>query len=330
MATATPYHRLVESGASLTDSELIADIDDCDPSAVSAIVERNRAALESARNVLGPQCVVPLRYDQSFYAEHLAHISPLRNLARMFRAEAHSAARNNDHEAAASIGLDILDLANAIRRGGLVTDMLVGIAVSGIAIEPLRKNRAHFNSATRRRLIRELRHLESQREPFAEIVTRDRNWETAVGFDNQPGDFTSCEMSDESSLSDEQRAVRELIRQVAQLPKSDLEKMHFDLDRQVLALMRLLAIELALRDRCESCGCFPEQLSSLAPELLPGLPLDPFTDAPFIYRRAGNTRFDLYSTGPKLNDGGGTIGPWPLVAGGCADLYLDAADHWPE
>lgn len=57
--------------------------------------------------------------------------------------------------------------------------------------------------------------------------------------------------------------------------------------------------------------------------------LDPFTDLPFIYRLIGST-FHLYSTGPKMVDGGGKTGPWPLVAAGCADLYLDADDYWED
>ena len=41
MATSTPYEVLVESAASLTDTELIVDIDDADLSTASAIVDRN-------------------------------------------------------------------------------------------------------------------------------------------------------------------------------------------------------------------------------------------------------------------------------------------------
>jgi len=333
MATATPYEELVESAASLTDTDLIADVDGRDIAGASAFLRQNHVALESARRVLGPHCAVPLRYDESFYSEHCDHFSHLRNLARALRADARLAAHNHEYQATARIGLEILELANAVRRGGLVTDLLVGIAISGIAIEILRKNRTNFDQATRHSLIHELQRLDDEREQFATVLVRDCDWEVALGYDDKPCDFTSQELSNpkDCGLSEEQqRALFQLMQQIVDLPKADQQKMYLDIDRRSLASMRMLIIDLALRDRCESSGFFAEHLSALVPELLPRVPVDPFTDTSFIYRSVGGTSFHLYSTGPKMSDGGGKIGPWPLVAAGCADLYLDADDYWPK
>ena len=222
MVNTTPYEALVEAAALLTDAARIGDLDEGDLATAAAIVQQNRAALESARRALGPQCAVHLRYEESFYSEHCAHLSDLRDLGRMFRAEAYIASQNGDYRAAATIGLDIFELANAIRRGGLVTDLLFSIAIARLAIDALRKDRTNVDSASRLLLVRELRRLEAEREPFAGIIARDREWEVAVGY------------------------------------------------------------------------------------------------------------ADLYSTGPKMVDGGGKTGPWPLVAAGCADLYLDADDYWAD
>ena len=110
-----------------------------------------------------------LRYEKAFFADHSEDCSQLRKLARAFRVEALFAASREEFSTAALAGVDILELANAVRRGGLVVDSLVSIAISGIAIESLRKLRGNLDEATRVTLRDSLRSLEHEREPFADI-----------------------------------------------------------------------------------------------------------------------------------------------------------------
>jgi hypothetical protein len=250
-----PYEKLLESASRLTDMDALAEIDEADAAAISGLLHRNQLALESARRVLGPECVVPIRYEKAFFSEHCDHFSHLRNLARAFHAEAWLAAANNDFRAAARIGIDTLELANAVRRGGLVTDHLVGIAISGIAMDDLRKIRTKLDTGTRRLVIDELQRLEAEREPFADIVARDRDWEVAVGYEDKPCDFMSQGLSDpeECGLSEEeQKELLQFLQQVADLPERDRREMERDQDFHILALMRMLAVDLALRD----CRCW--------------------------------------------------------------------------
>ena len=332
MKTAMPYQTLVQSAASLVDVEQIADLDFAagDVSAVSAFLQRNRAALEVARRTLGPQCVVPVRYDASFFSDSGACFLELRNLARAFQAEGWLAACNGDYPAAARIGLEIFELANSVRRGGLIVDLMLSSGVSRVATKLLRQVRTRFDQATRESIIRELLRLETQRESFSEIVARDRAWELAVDWHDKPCNVAELALSDpeECGLSEEeQRELFQVLEQMASLPDDELRQLELDQERRGLAMMRMLAIELALQEWHASSGSYPERLSSLTLELLPELPTDPFTEAPFIYRRVGDASFSLYSTGPKGRDGGGQIGPWPLVAAGEADLFLDASDY---
>lgn len=60
------------------------------------------------------------------------------------------------------------------------------------------------------------------------------------------------------------------------------------------------------------------------------MPLDPFTDQSFLYRRLSDHSFALYSTRPSKVDHGGVFGPWMMVAAGHADLCLDAGDYSSE
>jgi len=71
-----------------------------------------------------------------------------------------------------------------------------------------------------------------------------------------------------------------------------------------LASLRLLKARLAIELYRRTRGELPETLDQLVPELLAGVPLDPWTDRPLIYRRDGDS-FVLYSTWSDRKDNGG-------------------------
>jgi hypothetical protein len=331
--TATPYEALVESASRLVETEAIADLDDHNIAAAAALVERNRPVLDSARRLLGHQCSVPVRYEHSFLPGHVDDFSHLRNLARAFRVESLLAASRDDYAAAALVGVDMLELANAARRGGLIVDLLVGNAISGVAVESLRKFRAKLDETTRRTLRTHLERLEDEREPYDDIYARDQAWEQAVGCKEEPREFTRHVLMepDECGLSeDEQQQILQCIREMVERPEADKRKMQHDLDHQTLAMTRLLRVDSALRSWYASTKTLPNNLAVLVPQYLEELPPDPFTGDHFIYRPVGSSSFVLYSTGPKKCDGGGSFGHWSSVAAGHADLCLDADEFWED
>jgi hypothetical protein len=57
-------------------------------------------------------------------------------------------------------------------------------------------------------------------------------------------------------------------------------------------------------------GRFPESLQQLVDkELILSVPMDPYSDAPLVYKAAGN-RFTLYSVGEDFTDNGGRPCEW--------------------
>jgi hypothetical protein len=70
------------------------------------------------------------------------------------------------------------------------------------------------------------------------------------------------------------------------------------------AQLRALRLELALQDYGKRHGRFPAALADLSPGLLPQVPLDPFTEKPFVYRLS-KPGYQLYSAGPNAMDDGG-------------------------
>lgn len=58
-------------------------------------------------------------------------------------------------------------------------------------------------------------------------------------------------------------------------------------------------------------GDYPAKLEALVPQLLPDLPVDPWTGDAMLYRRIGDNpdgrTFVLYSVGPNRSDDGGVL-----------------------
>jgi hypothetical protein len=81
------------------------------------------------------------------------------------------------------------------------------------------------------------------------------------------------------------------------------------------ALLRLLRLELAIREYSLVHGAPPATLSQLSPAILRGVPVDPFTGQPFPYRRTPGG-YLLYSVGPDGKDDRAT--PLPIDTTGPA------------
>ncbi|MGN6547154.1 MAG: hypothetical protein ACTHK7_19030 [Aureliella sp.] len=320
------FETLVQVAERLTDIKSLGHLEPNDLAAAPAFLERNRSVIEAARSALGPECSVTLRYDAAFLNEQCQRFEPLRQLACAFRAEGLLAVADAQYSAAVRPGIALVELSNAVRRGGLIIDLLISIGIADLGLELLANVRAHLDGVARRMLVQELQRLEAEREPFEDIAERDLAWEMVVwGGKEQPSaaaselpirDPAECGLSEE-----QQRERQQLMDEVDQL------QLHAKLDACSFALMRMLDIDLALRSWHEAQQSFPGNLSALAPEFLPTIPLDPYTNQSFLYRRVSSSEFLLYSTGPKRFDGGGRFADWPSVSAGLADLCIDVASY---
>ncbi len=76
----------------------------------------------------------------------------------------------------------------------------------------------------------------------------------------------------------------------------------------VQARVDLLRLAVALRLYRREHGSYPADLNALQPQYLPAVPLDPFMNQPFIYRRE-DKGFLLYSFGENRLDDGGAVDP---------------------
>ena len=325
---ASPYTTLVEISSLLADVELFDVIShDCIDDA-TALLQRIRPILNRTQNIELQKCVVPVEYKADFFAYHADQCLHLQYLARALRFAADVAAFQGEYETVAQYGNTILNLANAVRRGGIVVDHLVAIAISGSGVSCLRSVRDHFTDDLRHELIAALQRNELEREPFSEIAERDARWEADSGYEPSDCRLQEDELLDPNSeLSiEQQHGLIQLVNNLIAQPESEMQALHADLERRALAMTRLLAVDLALRCWRDRIGRWPRSIADLAPDVVSSVPLDPFTDDDFIYVPSGNS-FLLYSTGPDRTDSGGKFGSWPAVAIGGCDLCLDFYDY---
>lgn len=328
---ASPYSALVESSSRLADVDLLEDVNqDCIDDA-NILLERIRPVLDATRKVALQKCEVPIEFKPDFFSHHMDDVQNLRNLSRAFRFASEVAALSGDFDTVAQYGINILDLANATRRGGLIVDHLVAVAISGCGVGALRSHRHRFDDDVRGDLISALNRYEREREPYSDIAARDAKWEAESGCENDGNELSEDELIDpDSELSvEEQRAMVQLVKDFGNRPESEIQAMHADQDRHELAMTRLLSVDLGIRSLKDRTGQYPHSILELAPDIFSTVPRDPFTNDDFIYRSADNA-FELYSTGPDKPDSGGRFGPWLAVSNGGYDLGLDAEDYWPD
>jgi hypothetical protein len=323
------YERLIAAGSSLTGLEVFASETEPSNLETDEFLTANRESLEQARLALQLDCCLPLEYEESAFERRCQGYSPIRNLARSFGLELNALARHGCLKQAVDVGLVVFDLANAVRNGGLMTDLLVAIAIEGLAIERLRGFRRQLEPDAAIHLANGLLQNDDLREPFAAIAARDSHWEQVVHSPDEEIDFDSTEWPEEDDDEMDQEAVaaiRQAICEFAKLPEETHRAIQRQLDDRELAMIRLLAIESALIAFHARHGTYPQELSPLVPECIAAVPSDPFTGKAFKYRTT-NAGYVVYSPGPTGRDSGGTFGGWFSVEAGQADLCLDMNDH---
>jgi len=294
----TPYDTLIEAVSRLQVSGVVpADIKRFSEAELRALLEPNLAAYEQARAALQEKPRLTEDIETLGPEKLQKDRSRLYNLSRFLIAGASLAELQGDFAEVSRAGLCQFELAHAIRSGGNPNDFLISLACRTTGISCLRKVRDRIDNTSRREAIRRLVEWEKDLLP-------------PIGpFNLSPHRKESASDTIDTPSKDD-----------APIP---VDPFH----GRILALSRMLVIDLALRSFREAEGRYPERLTALETILPEGIPLDPFTEAPFAYRREGNHAFHLYSLGPSGIDHGGIYGGISAVEAGQADLCLDVVDY---
>lgn len=327
MAAATLYESLVAAAYQLQNVEALEGYHHYPPSSedLFAYLSLNEQPLHEAARWSTADCVVPTRFDSDYFAEHGPAIAQLRNLCRAFVWRIRLVVDQQDCEAAFTCGSECLAFTNAIRRGGLLLDAQFSEMTMGSAIRLLRLLRQRLTGEQRPRWIEMLRQMEAEREGILEILARDAEYDRQVP--PKPVDLGEFERSlaEQGAPDEQQVAMRELFEAFSQIPPQGRFAMSVVADHHALALLRLMIVDLMIRQFHAARGRYPASLTELWSRWERPI-VDPYSERPFGYR-VEPSGFKLYSVGPTGVDCGGRFGDWMQVQLGEADLCLDMSDY---
>ena len=321
------YFDLIRAGAALVNTDLF-DNENASPHDISLFLTANRPHLRRARAALRKTCSVPLRDDLAFLDEQFAGYSHLRALAKALALELREEIRRGHLRRASRIAVDLLNLSNAVRRGGLILDWLISLAFAGMAMQPLAEQRPRFDEPTRKYLRRQLARTARESDPFPEIVVRDLRWEAVTGANADQPDLTAQldSISGTTELTADEQIALEAVRLMTESSQAERNQLNSMLERRRMCKHRLLFVDLALRSYHAAAGIYPDSLAALTPAICRRLPRDPYSGRPFHYRRLSDHDFSLYGCGPAQTDHGGRAGSWLAIMSGHADFFLDYRD----
>ncbi|HVY69739.1 MAG TPA: hypothetical protein VHH73_07395 [Verrucomicrobiae bacterium] len=167
------YRVILAAGTNLIT--LAKDDSETTPEERVAWVEKNRAALEGLRHGLElPGRVPPVSGSEADAAIHLEELARLKSLARLLVAEGKGFEQNGPNSQAARAYLDAVRLGEAVSRGGLIIDQLVGFACTAIGMKNLEALRPRLGAADCRLVATELARIGREFSPVDEVFQRER------------------------------------------------------------------------------------------------------------------------------------------------------------
>jgi hypothetical protein len=220
-----------------------------------SVAGTNQAALELVRVGLTKQCRMPPWEVNATNGAHLDDLAECKRIAHAFAAASRLALIEGRTNEAALLALDCIRYGNESARGGVLIDHLVGIAIKAIGLSSLRDSAAGLDVENAEKAITALEAVAVHREPYDEIMQRERQWARRGRFGN-PGIFAQIiqPFLDRKSLA---RA-----RQKFDKSQADIRRMQIR-----------LAIHSYELDHHQP----PASMNDLVPQYLQAAPTDPET-----------------------------------------------------
>jgi hypothetical protein len=294
-----------------------------------------KAGLDLLRKSLAQEWSTPLVQD---FTQEFPYLAQFRDGARKFAAESRLALAEGRAGDAAERALDAIELGSRSGQEGTVIHHLAGLSMSAIGTDQAERVARSLSAAEARRAGARLDRIIA-RFPEAEAALEEERWiclntlrrlfageldlraisggtpsrspsgnppwflyPKPWSYRNMDQGFRAY-MVEAKKPYPERRPVpppRELLSRIL-LPTMGRALLAFEKNRAALGILRL---ELALEQYRKTRGRYPTRLEELAPEILPSLPVDPYSMRSFVYRPQGD-RYALYSVGPDGKDDAG-------------------------
>ena len=249
---------------------------------VQALISTNTESLRLIRLGLSRRCSLPADSAMANVSGMLVDLQNLKSLARLLIEEGRLAEMDNRNADASRSYVDTIQFGNELSRGGFIINRLVGIACQAMGTSALSKLVPKLKPAEAHPVVIQLEQLDRTEISWDEIARNEKRFarhQLGKGFN--PITWVMTRWTTWRSI---QRAEMRQQRLVAHL--------------------RLLSTELAVRCYQSEQGRAPAALTQLVPKYLQQVPLDPFTGRPLVYRPQG-ANWLLYSVGEDGSDDGG-------------------------
>jgi hypothetical protein len=240
-------------------------------------------ALDRVRQGLNHPAIIDLEYHEDDL--EIDTIQSFRTMARGFAAQGRLLLKKNQPSEAADVFINGASFGVQIAKGGLMVDDLVGSACSGGCYKGLFITAAQIPAIRIPKLIATLQKLETGRDPWKDVVYRDRVWsQRAHGWYGHSLDVLSDYFDNGWNTSEAYEVTRQ----------------------QELAVIRLLQLELALRLWQDEHDGWPKSVDELSPNYIEKIPVDPFsTKGEPMKSVFKNDQLIIYSVGRNQDDEAG-------------------------
>jgi hypothetical protein len=253
------YVAFLEAAASVQKNT--SDFPQMSQEELRTLVEGNTNALQTARSGLGEKAQVPVEYSVPYIENHLPALAGIKLLAQAFLAEGKLAEMDHRPCDAAKSYLDAIRLGIECRRGGVLIDGLVGIAVESMGASQLQKLVATLDSKCCRALAHELETLDAQKPTWEQTLEQEHYWSrrTFPGLQYRLVELLTWNSSRAAKVKAQQRFKTQQMK------------------------TRKLLIGLAARAYESENAHRPAGISDLVPAYLKAIPQDPSTGTNFSY-----------------------------------------------
>jgi len=252
------YEILVQAASGIP--ELSLSVNQLSSDDLASFVDTNREVLVQIRRGLQLPSAVPVEMSDDWSQNNLTNLANLRRAFHLLDAEGLLLTKKGNVTGAADANLDVQRYSQAISRGGLQLNSIVGVASEAMAIARLNALLPDLDPTECKRITSVLQEHESKREPLEDILRRERewNWKT-YGIDRIQSMI--------GTLFSQFRARSLSNRATAYYDKNVLE------NRVTMMRFAVRAFELEK-------GRKPDRASELVPDYLPSAPSDPASGEP--------------------------------------------------
>ena len=222
-----------------------ASVSDMTIAELQSYVEKEAKALEFVKRGLKKECAVTVGYSNDWMKVRIPELAGFKALSSVLNAEARLIGTTNV-SAGARAYVEALRFSDAVARGGLIIDHLIGLSFQHAPAKKLKELKDQLSVEEVREIFDAVEKIYQNRQPAKEVADRDlqwarmaADWRTQVAVIMRPGLMTGARneyMGRARAGEDEMKVL--LIDYATRIQELDLEKKHEDLKAKVSELRK--------------------------------------------------------------------------------------------